>query len=387
MPQTISAIYYIKNNKRRVAVLAVSLAMLFIVNYLAMFLLSTTTETFSAILAEATQYVQYIELKQGDIQLDVSDPEKSVKQINMEAVSQKYEEIAPKIRECEGVEEVYLAEVEYTYVGSIVGNYYVEIPLVSEPQMQKLLDKMGTTLVDGRLPQRANEVVLDMRFIKNYGYELGDCLSQNKEITIVGALDCDYYFGCGLADEGALFHNPEICVVTDGTIEDLRALLKSSGIPLEHSEFVDVAEGKKELKRDIVDVIDSSTEAIFVGFMIIVAILVIIVNISYMRDRRSEWCLYASIGYGRKTIYFSIMRELLFIFALAFMSALAVCALSMRLLDIFVVSEMGLRCTYIMPDTFIRILCAYIALFGLMQIPVSMEISRIRTIDAIDDDM
>lgn len=386
MSQTISAFYYIRNNKRRVAVLAVSLAMFFLINYLSMFLLSTTEETFRAVLIETTECVNYITLGESDLLSDYSKPDRAPAEAYMDAVAEKYNEIAPQIAKCPGVEAVYLAQVEYTYIASIVGNYYVEVPLVEEAQMKELLDRMDGKLVSGRMPEKANEAVLDVRSVKNRGYAPGDALSSNPDVKVVGVIDCDYYFGCGLSGDLPYF-NPEICVMVDGSVRNLRAVLEKEGIVLEHSVFVDGEEGEKELKREIVDVIASSTDKLFAGFMVIVSILVVIVNISYMRDRRSEWCLYASIGYGRRTIYFSILRELLFTFAVGTAGAAAVCVPAMKLLDVLLIGEMGLRCHYFLADTLLEILCAYAALFGIMQIPIRLEIWRIRTIDAIDDDL
>lgn len=387
MTQKISAYYYIKNNKRRVLVLVVSLAMFFVANYLTMFLLSTTSETFKAVLTQTTQYVQYITLGEGDLKADYGEEDEEYAKTYAQLVLERFEEISSDMERCEGIEEAFMAQVEYSKIISIVGNYYVELPMVNEEEMNKLLKYMKADLIEGRLPEKKNEVVLNTDLMKNQEYKLGDSISHNENITIVGVIDCEYYFGCGMADVNENASNPMICVVTDGSIKDLQMTLKQQGIVLEYSGFIDVVNGEKNLKTDVTDVIASSTNLLSVATIVIVAILVIIVNISYMRDRRSEWCLYSSIGYGRKTIYFSIVRELLFTFAIAFLSAVILCIVLMKILDITIITELGLRCTYFMPDTLMEIVCVYVALFALMQIPVRMEIYRIKTIDAIDDDM
>lgn len=386
--QKISAIYYMKNNKRRVSVLVVSLAMFFVVEYLVMFLLSTTSATFRSVLTDVTKSIQYITLNSRDMDIDFdSNPEEDSAKIYLDAVRKKFAELEEGIRQCEGVEDTFVAQVEYSYIGSIVGNFYVEVPMVDKAQMEKILRHVGAELVEGRLPNKANEVVLDTKMFRNYGYRIGDALSQNEHVVVVGRVDCDYYFGCGLCDEKNTMLNPMICVISDRTIKDLKGALENQGILLEHSQFVDAAEGEKDLNANIIDVIESSTNMLFVGTLVIVAILVIIVNISYMRDRRSEWCLYSSIGYGRKAIYFSIFREQLFTFLIAFCVAVAVSGLLMKIIDVTVIQAMGLMCTWFMPDILIKILCAYVILFGIMQIPLRVEIYKIKTIDAIDDDI
>ncbi len=388
MSQKIPAFYYIKNNKRRVSVLVVSLAMFFIITYMSMFLLSTTSETFRSVLTESTKYIQYILLTDKDLDIDAGILQDGItEEDHMDAVNKKYNSIKGDFKKCKGIEDVFIVQTEYAYVTSIVGNYYIEIPMTNKKQMDILLKHMGAELADGRLPEKKDEVVLDRKIIKNHGYKKGDTLNRNSDVKIVGIIECDYYFGCGIANNNKTFTNPELCVVTDGTVHNLEKTIEKQGVILENSEFIDLANGEKKLQDEIIDTISGSTNFIFAGIMVIVAILVVIVNISYMRDRRSEWCLYSSIGYSRKAVYYSILREMLFVFVTALLTAAVVSIILMKLLDIFLITELGLTCLYFISETLIEILCAYIALFGILQIPVRFEIYKIKTIDAIDDDM
>lgn len=117
MSQKISAFYYIKNNKRRISVLVVSLAMFLLVTYLAMFLLSTTAKTFESILTETTKYVQYISLESEDLNLDYeSNPDADSDETYMKAVYRKYDEIQNSKKKIKGIKDVFVAQVEYTYV-------------------------------------------------------------------------------------------------------------------------------------------------------------------------------------------------------------------------------------------------------------------------------
>lgn len=386
MTQKISSLYYIKNNKRRVSVLVVSLAMLFIITYLAMFILSTTSVTFESILTDTTKYIQYISLGSGDLDIayeDEDNPDTSYVNLYMEAIQKKCNEMAEALKQYDGIEDIWIADVGYSNIYSVVGQYSIHIPTGTKEQMNMLLAHMGAKLIKGRLPENENEVVLDSKSVKNGKYSLGD----GRNLKIVGIIECDYYFGCGLAGEQRDYDNPMICVITDGTVRNLREIVEQQGFELKDSRIYDVVEGEEEAKTEVIDVIDSSTNLLFVGILVIVSILVIIVNISYMRDRRSEWCLYASIGYGRKAIYYSILRELLFVFVFALIGAAAICLVSMKIIDVVMVTGLGLKCDYFMPDTLIEVLCAYIMLFGLMQIPMRIAMYKIKTIDAIDDDM
>lgn len=387
MSQKIPAFYYIKNNKKRVAVLVTSLAMFFIITYTSMFLLSVSSETFRSVLTGTSSHIQYITFGAKDLEFNKTGAKALPENIYMEAVYKKYNEIKDNLKKCSGIKDAFIIQAEYSYITALIGNYYIELPMLNKEQMEAVLKHMGATLSEGRLPDKAGEVVLDRKIMKNYGHKTGDVLSQNKNIKITGVIDCDYYFGCGLADENKTFLNPMLCVLTDGTVKDLENTIKKQKIVLKHSEFIDVKQGRKKLQTEIISTISSSTNIIFIGILIVVGILVVIVSISYMRDRRSEWCLYASTGYSRRTIYFSILRELLFTFVTAFIIAAAITIILMKVTDTLLITELGLRCVYFMPEPFMQILCSYIALFGIMQIPVRFEINKIKTIDAIDDDM
>ncbi len=387
MSQKISAFYYIKNNKRRVSVLIISLAMFSIVTYISMFFLSVTSETFEDILTETSRYIQYIQLDGDDLEYNYSDKQAAPEEIYNEAVNKKYGEIKSSLINSKGVKDAFVVQTEYSYVTSLIGNYYVEIPMLNKTDMEIVLNHMGAVLDSGRLPEKAGEIVLDSMLIKNYGYKLGDRLSQNEDVKIVGIINCGFYFGCGLAEPGSIFYNPMICVLTDGTVRDLKDTINKNGVSLENSKFLDLKDGEIKLQDEIISSISSSTNIIFVGIMVVVATLVVIVSISYMRDRRSEWCLYTSIGYSRKAVYFSIIRELVFTFITAFLIAVAVVILLMKILDILLITGLGLQCEYFLSNTLNQILCVYIALFGILQIPVRVEIFKIKTIDAADDDI
>ena len=62
MRRKLSAMNYIRNNKRRAAVLIVSLALYLLIVYLTQFILSAGTESFKKILSEDTKKMQMVQL-------------------------------------------------------------------------------------------------------------------------------------------------------------------------------------------------------------------------------------------------------------------------------------------------------------------------------------
>ncbi len=135
------------------------------------------------------------------------------------------------------------------------------------------------------------------------------------EYKIVGVVDCEHNMICGTpsSDDAEGY---SLFIFSEG-IEDLQAELKEIGLEMTEKDvyWTDVRTQKKAYQEDLVDVIDSSSQIIYIGIVVLMCIALVIIYTTFLRDRHSEWCLYASIGFSGKAIYYSILRELLFTFA------------------------------------------------------------------------
>ena len=385
MPQKLSAIRYLKNNKRRAAVLIVSLALCFMLTYISQFLLSSTTETFRTPVMENPRKIQYVYLSGETLGIDFENLEQ---EMLIAEYARKNAELAEKLKKHDGVKNVYCFQIVYCRLTPVVGGIAYEVPLGSKEEITELMEYMGVGLSEGRLPEAPGEIVLDGASMKNNRYELNDYLNENdygEKYRIVGILDGDSYFGCGIRAEE--IYTDMITILSD--IADISAELRTEGIEVRenYDTVVDLKWGENFLKTEVEDVIGNSTVFIYVGILILLSISLLVVYTMYLRDRRNEWCLYCSIGYSRKTIYFAIVRELLFTFGAALVIGGAVTALSVVLLDHLIIREQGLRCRYFYPQTLWEMICSYVMILGILQIPLRYALYKIRTIDAIDDDL
>ncbi len=383
--QKLSAINYIKNNRHRAAVLIVSLGLCFTAVYLTEFLLSTTEETFSGICLENTKKVQYISLTESSFGLNGSEyAEQDLKAV----IEEKNLEIAEKLKNERGIEQVLYAQVIYNMITPAVGNMTVEIPCVDKEEVPIILKHFNAKLIKGRLPENSGEIVLDKKSVQNGGYGLNEYFMEDnygKSYVIVGVVDCDSYFGCGIINETQEL-DFMLTVLSDGSIEDINAIIDKYGIG-QADMVVDYKWGKQFFKSEIRDTIDNSTDGIYMVVIVILSLSVFIVYTMYLRDRHNEWCLYCSIGYQRKVIYFSVLRELLFTFGMAVvLGSIAVCIL-VNLIDYVMIEPLGINCRYFLPETIGDILCSFILILGMLQIPVRFALYRIQTIDAMDDDL
>ncbi|MCM1499069.1 MAG: ABC transporter permease [Clostridium sp.] len=388
MEQKLSAWNYMKNNKRRVSVLIVSLSLCFMACYITQFMLGTAEVSFGKVFLDDYSKMQYIQIAASSFGIDVErTPPEEIDRI----YDEKNEELMQNLRREKGVERVYDVPVIYSEVAAVVGGISVEVPLVDKTEdVEIIMEHMGAVLIEGRLPEKLGEVVIDEASAKNNNYQVGGYFSgdsYDKDFTVAGIVSGSSYFGVGLAREG--YAPAFICVLSDGSIEDMSQILEKYGITVRdaYDTVFDRKVGEKWLKEQVVDVISNSTALIFIGILVLLSLALFIVYSMYLRDRHDEWCLYCSIGYSRKTIYFSIIRELL----ISFTSAIAIGGVLIivvgKMLEALIIKPQGLFCSFWYPEVFLQILCAYTFLFGLLQIPVRFALYRIRTVDAIDDDM
>ncbi|MBQ8687216.1 MAG: ABC transporter permease [Ruminococcus sp.] len=387
MPQKLSALRYIRNNKRRTAVLIVSLCLCFVLTMLTQFLLSTTEESFRSLLLGNGKKMQFIDLAGSSYGLDVDN-------LSYEELVPLYQEkqdtLIDNLNTYEGVKAVYDAQILYECLNPVIGQFYFELPLVEKEEIPIFLEHFGAEIIQGRLPEHPGEIVLDTATMANRGYGIGsyaDEQNMGELFKIVGILDCDYYFGCGIPSDEYTCESM-ITVLSDG-IDDMTVLLENEGITYreKYDSIVDYKRTTEILEKEVTDVIAVSTQFIFIGIIILLSIALFIVYTTYLRDRHNEWCLYCSIGYSRKTIYLSILRELLFTFAAAIFIGSIMVAVSEIVLYYIMIQPNGLKCNFLHTGALWEIFCSYALLCGILQIPVRYALYRIRTIDAMDDDL
>lgn len=386
MSQKLSAMRYIKNNKRRTSVLIVSLCLCFVVTYLTNFLLSTNTESFRALFEYTPRHIQYLSIAGSSFGLDVQNLS------NEELIplyKEKVSELMDALREREEIKEVYYAECLYGAVYPLVGSMSFEIPLVEKEDVPVILEHMGATLTEGRLPEHPGEIVLDSATIKNSDrYALdGSFYTDTDLFQIVGIIECDTYFGCGILHPD-LPRSTTMIVLSEG-LDDFTPLLLEAGVNVrENYDYIqDYNYCQKVYEEEVLTAISDSTNYVYLGITLLLFIALFIVYTTYLKDRQDEWCLYCSIGYSRKTIYFSILRELLFTFAAALLTGAVLIGISEVLLYFAIVEPSGLKCRFFYPEVLFEILCTYVLLFGFLQLPVRIALWKIRTIDAIEDDL
>lgn len=387
MSQKLYARTYLKNNKKRVATLIISLTLCVALNYLTSFLLGVSTETVKPICYDITRRMQYVsymdmgELVPDDAEYESYDEAVAMYNRELEKQGQKIE------NECDKVEKVFTAQSIDASLNALFATWYFEGALMESNEVQEYLDLYDAELIEGRLPQNDGEVVLDSVTMKNNSYKIGDPVDYYTLYTIVGVVESDLNLICGTPHPDDT-SSKRMFIFSEG-IEDLKAEMAEIGIKLDDSYvyWTDYVTQTEDFQVNMVDAIEGSTEIVYAGIVILMCIALSVIYITFLRDRHSEWCLYASIGYSRKSIYLSIMRELLFTFILSLVIGAGITALAVWLIDILYLVPHGLGCNYFNGEAIRDVLLDFLVFFAILQIPVRYALYRIKTIDALGDDL
>lgn len=386
MKSKLSAWTYVKNNKRTVAVLVTALALSFMAMYAVYMLLITTTESFEVAMTEMPKKVSYASLGGKAYGLNGEDYE-TYEELEA-AYNKKQAELIENLKKHPGIEDAFYTQIISSTYQAVMGGYSFEMPLMEPEQVQGFLDHVGAKLLRGSMPKAAGEVLIDETFMKNGGYEIGDWYLEDwfgKTFRIVGTIQTKYMVSVGVPN-GFTNNGWYIVVYNDETATDLTGILKENGITLGDGDRVwDAKAYYESYRKDVGDTIDMVVTTLFVIVMTFLAILVLVSYVSFMRNRVNEYCLYASIGYGRGEIYGMMLREMLILFGLGTAMGLLVSLGIAYLLHVMVIEPRGLIGHVVYGEQILRILGTYGFLMGVLQIPVLFGLHRIKTIDAIED--
>ncbi|MBR6477164.1 MAG: hypothetical protein IKS85_01830 [Lachnospiraceae bacterium] len=386
MSSKLSAWKYVKNNKRTVAVLITALALSFMAMYAVYVLLITSTESFEVVITEMPKKVSFVALGNEAYGLKRENFE-SYEEFK-EAYDASQAELIEKLKAHPGIENAFYTQIiKFTYQ-SVMGSCSFELPLMEPKMVQDFLDHVDAKLTGGEMPKRPGEVLVDETILKNGGYKIGDWYQEawfGETFKVIGTIKSKSLVCVGVPNE-ASNNGWYIVVYNDETATDLTGILKDNGItPGDGDEIWDAKSYQKFYRENVSDTINMVLAALFVIVMSFLAILVLVAYVSFMRNRVNEYCLYASIGYGRSEIYGMILREMAILFGLGAGIGLLLSLGAAWLIHAVVIEPRGLIGHVVYGGQILRILSTYVFLVGVLQIPVLINLYRIRTIDAIED--
>ncbi len=386
MKNKLSALKYVRNNKKQVWVMIVALSLTFMTMYIINFVFMTTKESFHVLFIEQPKKVACI-----DLSLDTMGVDQTLYASNQE-LNQKIDaarnEIMDKLTAHEGIYDVIYTQCLFAEYQGIVGNVGYDFPLLTKEQIPDYLNHMGAKLIEGRMPENSGEILVDEKVLKNKKMKIGGYFNESaygKNFKVTGVLESDC-LTCVGTPQGYTNSGWFMVVLCDEENSNMTKVLQDIGIyPTDYDTVFDSADWADMYQELVVEQLDAAMLAILLVVMVFLTISILVAYVSFMRNRVNEYCLYTSIGFARKDIYGMMMREISLIFGFSILIGAAATIVIMLLLGHFVLDNLGLIYKYFYPEHLLRILAAFLVTVGILQIPIIVTINNIKTIDRIEE--
>lgn len=386
MKGKLSALKFVRNNKRQVWVMIAALSLTFMTMYVINFLFLSTRESFQVLFLRQPGRVAYLSLTAETMGVNGEDYVSEEEYYG--AIDRARAALTDRVREQEGVSGAVFTQTLYANYQGIVGGVGWDFPLLSKEQIPKFMEHMGAKLIEGRMPERDGEILVDQKVLKNQRLEIGGYFNESsygKVFRVVGVLESDY-MTCVGTPQGYTNSGWYFVVLCDEAHSDMTELLGNIGItPTENDQIIDSAEWKEMYEEVVTAQLDAALLGILIVVIVFLAISILTAYVSFMRSRVNEYCLYASIGFGRSDVYGMMMREISIIFGSGILLGAAVTFVILFLFGRLLMEPMGLLYQYFYPLHCLRILAAFAAIVGILQIPVTVVVHKIKTIDMIEE--
>lgn len=385
MKNGLSALKYVRNNKKQVWVMIIALSLTFMTMYVVGFLFMTTRESFRVICMEWPKKVACIDL--GPETMGVKREDYASDEAYGLAVEEAREELVRRLKEREGIRDAVFTQTCFASYSGIFGGLGWNFPLLTKEQVPEFLEHVGAELIEGRMPEGDGEILVEEKILKNKKMKIGGYFNEEgfgKTFKVVGVLSSDY-MTCVGTPMGYSNSGWYIVVLCDEASADMTKVLGDIGItPGEQDIIYDCADFEELFRKQVEEQLDAALLVILVVVTVFLAISILAAYVSFLRSRVNEYCLYASIGFGRKEVYGMIMREVFLIFGISLLLGTFVTVAVMLAFGSFVLEPMGLVYRYLDPENLFRILTAFVVVVALLQVPISVTVNNVKTIDRIE---
>ena len=368
---TLSAMPYIKGNKKRIRALVISLSMFVVLSYLVSYVLACCQEPFMQACSEP-----YRDMLLTSPHVVIEDYE-SVEEWS-ELATEEVKKCAAEIEKVPGITGTLLFREGRVRMKSVVGETTLPCFLMDDKEdVKTLMDYKGVNMISGRLPEAPGEVIIDEKLWRNMGDEV--LKEMSDRYNVVGQFESDYYLAMGMALSSENDINLIVFHPDDG--KDYGQMIKDAGIEL---YYVSDYESQQKGIMDDVGSLSSVEHLIQLATGILLAICLLVVLSLHIMDRHEEWCLMNSIGFSSGEIYAMALRELLFCFVMALGIGIVFSAVSGIVFDKLLCSPIGVHIGLFRQSAIPVIFGVLIAIYGCAQIPLFVNIRRVCTVDAIE---
>ena len=397
--QQLSAWFYLKNNKKRAAILILCFGLYFALLYVVQFFMYPTTYMDEMIKVHGAEKMQsgYInslgklnEVMNLGMDMSLWEPESDATYEELVAEINKATTNFEELLQKEGTaEHVFVCNSYGIYINSFGGDSYYNAPMMTKEELVAFTDYLDLKVTEGRLPEEPGEFMMDERMAKNGGFSVGDNLF-DRETKLVGIVEYDTYMAAGIDYEGNQYPDRDVYLLSDGAIPDLKEYFAGFGIQADTESFAtieiyaDKVNAEKEVK-EFEKELQFPLSVMSYSIAFVLGITVFFVYRLHVQDRYTEWCLYRSLGYSEREVYALAFREFAICMGisvgLAFLITVLLCAVGATIMR-----SKGMFYEYILPEVLLQILGIGTFLAGIMQIPVVVAMGKVKTIDAMEED-
>ena len=386
MKSKLSALKFVRNNKKQVWVMVIAISITFMTMYVVNFLLMTTLESFQTIFLVQPKYLTMFSLTNETAGIDIT--EEDTEETAAEKRENARNRIIEDLKKIDGIRNVYYTQSLYATYNAIVGQVGYDIPLLSQEEIPEYLDHMGAKLAEGRMPSGDGEMLVDEVILKNSKKSVGDWYEEKtfgQVFKIVGAVESDKMVCVGMPygynNTGWYF-----MVLCDEAHSDMTQMLKQIGIEVSENDTInDAPDWERAYEENVEKQLTTAITAIMIVVTVFLAISILVANVSFLRNRVNEYCLYMSIGFARQEVYGMIIREILLIFGGSICLGVVLTAGLEVTLAKIILDPLGLCYRYFYWEQFCKIITAFIVIIGLLQIPISVTVNSIKTIDRMEE--
>ncbi len=397
--QGLSAWFYLKNNKKRAAILILSFGLYFALLYVVQFFLYPSTYMYEVIAVQGAHRIQsgYInglddlnEVMNLGMDMSLWEPERGTAYEELVAEINKGTDRFAEILQAEGTtEHVFICNSYGIGIDSFAGINYYDAPMLTGEELVTFVEYLDLNLIEGRLPEAPGEFLMDERMAKNTGFSVGEPL-YDKATKLVGLVKYDTYVAVGIDFEEEKYPDRMLYLLNNGSIPDLKQYFAEFGLQAgtEQLSTIQIYADKVNAAKAVEESAQELQMPLLVmsySIAFVLGLTVFFVYRLHVQDRYTEWCLYRSLGYSEREVYSLAFRE--FSICMGCSVGLAVVlSVVLCLLGGMLMQTKGMFYKYILPDTFLQILGIGMLLAGVMQIPVVVAMQKVKTIDVMEEE-
>lgn len=397
--QRLSAWFYLKNNKKRAAILILSFGLYFVLLYGVQFFMHPTTYMDEVVFVQGAERMQsgYVngleklnEVMGLGMDMSLWEPERGATYEELVAeINRGTGRFAELLQEEGTADHVFICNSYGISINSFGGGSYYSAPMLTKEELITLTEYLNLEVKEGRMPENPGEVLMDERMAKNRGFSVGDNLF-DQETKLVGIVEYDTYVAAGIDYEEEKYPDRNIYLLSNGTIPDLKEYFAGFGVQAGTESFstIEITADKVNAIKEVEELagkVQAPLNVMTYSIAFVLGLTVFFVYRLHVQDRYAEWCLYRSLGYSEREVYSLAFREFGICMGISVGLAIGI-SVVLCLIGGAVMRSQGMFYEYFLPDVLLQILGIGTLLAGIMQIPVVVAMRKVKTIDAMEED-